>query len=204
MLSPALPHIEGAPQSSSPSLFTLQKCVLASSPQTGLHVIMTELTRSQVPLLQKQTLTLCMLSLGGGIFSGDSAVKRLPPTSVLWLTIGAAVMAHWLCEGDVGLPSAAGVVPRKRWKMVPECAKHNLQKCCQLPSKFTPVVNMPSLALVWGATFTKAAAGICLLHFFCCISSWLGLPFSSSAPTSPSLIHNSIHVLIRLFIRVSH
>lgn len=57
--------------------------------------------------------------LGEGIiFSGDSGVKRLPPTSVLWLTIGAAVMAHWLCEGDVGLPSAAGVVPRKRWKMV--------------------------------------------------------------------------------------
>lgn len=45
-------------------------------------------------------------------------MKRLPPTSVLWLTIGAAVMAHWLCEGDVGLPSATGVVPRKRWNLV--------------------------------------------------------------------------------------
>lgn len=105
-------------------------------------------------------------------------------------------MAHWLCEGDVGLPSAAGVVPSKRWNLVPECAKQNLQKCCQLPSKFTLVVNMPSLALVWGATLTKAAAGICflcffLLHFFL---AWLAILFlHSNLSIFVSFLHSCTH-----------
>lgn len=92
--------------------------------------------------------------------------------------------------------------------VVLECAKQNLQKCYSLPSKFMLLAGMPPLALVYGVTFPKAAAGICLLHLFCCISflaSWLGLPFPSSTPTSPifdsflhSCVHSSVHPCLSL------